>query len=292
MKSKKTFGRPHRKYHLYPMRIGELKKRFFQLKNDPWVDDRRINTMLATEFTMPRITVSRYTKKWSSNPKYDPTDTSVHGQFHRIFTNDQEASIVDYINQNYIKPGNYFSDFMFQTFIFDAYDDVYTDQIDLPRFNCSPGFIRDFKNRNNISSRAAHFRQRPLDISEEKLIIKIETFKKQIRDLIEKVRNSEDEVVVNCDETGFQILPTSIKTWAFKNTKNISINVLDSDKDRISVMASITSHNEKLPLFIIGKGECIEEAEEQLGEMLYENTFTFSTKSYMNSECFCQYLEF
>ena len=99
-------------------------------------------------------------------------------------------------------------------------------------------------------------------------------------------------MVVNCDETGFQILPTSIKTWAFKNTKNISINVLDSDKDRISVMASITSHNEKLPLFIIGKGECIEEAEEQLGEMLYENTFTFSTKSYMNSECFCQYLEF
>ncbi len=48
MKSKKTFGRSHRKYHLYPMRIGELKKRFFQLKNDPWVDDRRINTMLAT----------------------------------------------------------------------------------------------------------------------------------------------------------------------------------------------------------------------------------------------------
>ncbi len=34
---------------------------------------------------------------------------------------------------------------MFQTLIFDAYDDVYTDQIDLPRFNCSPGFISDFK---------------------------------------------------------------------------------------------------------------------------------------------------
>lgn len=57
-------------------------------------------------------------------------------------------------------------------------------------------------------------------------------------------------------------------------------------------MAFITSENHKLPLFIIGKGNSKETFEEELGPMIYDNEFTFSVKSYMNSECFCQYIEF
>lgn len=58
---------------------------------------------------------------------------------------------------------------------------------------------------------------------------------------------------LNADETDFQILPMSIKTWAFKNSKNVSINVKDNDKERVSIMATISSENEKFPLFIIAK---------------------------------------
>lgn len=97
-------------------------------------------------------------------------------------------------------------------------------------------------------------------------------------------------MVLNADETGFQILPTSIRTWAFKNTKNISINIGDSDKDRVSIMATITSDFNKLPLFIIAKVE--DEAEEQIGQLIDNNVYTFSEKSYMNSNCFKLYLEF
>ncbi|KAK8890153.1 hypothetical protein M9Y10_034913 [Tritrichomonas musculus] len=78
-------------------------------------------------------------------------------------------------------------------------------------------------------------------------------------DPYDTIRNT-DEVVLNPDETGFQILPTSIRSWAFKNTKNFSINVGDSDKDRVSIMAIITSDFNILPLFIIAKAE--DEAEE------------------------------
>ena len=103
------------------------------------------------------------------------------GKFHRIVSNDQEAIIVDYINQNYIKPEYYFSNSMVQTLIFDAYDEVYADQIVHQRFNSSiPGFINDFKSRNNISSRIVYFGQKPININEEDLNIKIESFKKQI----------------------------------------------------------------------------------------------------------------
>ena len=57
-------------------------------------------------------------------------------------------------------------------------------------------------------------------------------------------------------------------------------------------MASITSNCEKLPLFIIAKAKSLEEAEQQLGDMIDGNVFTFSVKSYMNTDFFCQYLEF
>lgn len=57
-------------------------------------------------------------------------------------------------------------------------------------------------------------------------------------------------------------------------------------------MASITSKCEKLPLFIIAKGESLEEAEEQMCDMIDGNEFTFSIKSYMNTDCFCEYLRF
>ena len=57
-------------------------------------------------------------------------------------------------------------------------------------------------------------------------------------------------------------------------------------------MASITSDNQKLLLFIIGKGNNIETVEDELGPMIDDNKCTFWVNAYMNSECFCQYLEF
>ena len=107
-----------------------------------------------------------------------------------------------------------------------------------------------------------------------------------------KIKKNTNEPIINADETGFQILPTSIQTWAYKNTKNVVVNVVESDKDRISIMSSITSNYEKLPLFIIGKGNDEETVEENLGPMLNNNTFTFSNKSYMDTKCFCEYLQF
>lgn len=111
----------------------------------------------------------------------------------------------------------------------------------------------------------------------KKISEEIELFKLNIKSLIEKARDS-DEPVINSDESGFQILPKLIKTWLFKKTKKVSINVADSDKERVSIMASITSDYKKLPLFIIGKGECLEEAQEKLGETIDDNYLTFSSK--------------
>lgn len=291
MHAQTKFGVPHRKYGSSCKLCRRIKKYYIKLLNDPMTPNRNIVSKLSKKYNIPRTTVWRWVKRWEKDDNYDPSDMSVHGTFNRIFTDEQERNLTEYIVEVYIKTGRYFPDFAFQSLAFQLYDDIYENSLNAPSFNCSSGFINDFKNRNKFSSRLAHFRQRPISKSQKKINQEIDNFKSLVTQLINDSKNS-NEPVINADETGYQILPTSIKTWAIKNTKNISINVADSDKERLSIMASITSDFKKLPLFIIGKGTDRDQVEEELGELIDNNEFTFSDKSYMNSECFCDYLNF
>ena len=47
-----------------------------------------------------------------------------------------------------------------------------------------------------------------------------------------------------------------------------------------------------MPLFIIGKGNSIEQAEYQCGELMGENKLTYSSSSYITYNCFIEYLNF
>lgn len=290
-KKKKKFGIPQRKYCQEKELCREIRSTYFSMRDNEWFDDRKINSALHDTYGVPISTLYRWTRRWDIDPHYDPSDSSVHGIFHRIFNDEQEQSVVDYIDSNYMSPGNYFSGVHFQGLIFEAYDEIYGNQENPPPFSCSSQFIQDFKYRHQISSKKAHFRQRPSTKSEDQIREELQTFKTQIISLIQSVKNS-NEPVINCDETGFQIMPTSIQTWAFKKSKNVIVNVNDNLKDRISVMASITSNNEKLPLFFISKADNEDNANEQLGELINNNQFTYSSSSFMNSDCMVKYLNF
>lgn len=61
---------------------------------------------------------------------------------------------------------------------------------------------------------------------------------------------------------------------------------------KVSVMASITSNNEKMPLFIIASANTEEEKEDLIGEINQPNQSSFSTKSYMTTDNFIEYLQF
>ena len=188
------------------------------MKNDEWFDDKKIHKKLNSDFGVPLSTIYRWTWKWQSDMNWDPADTSVHGDFNRIFTDEQENSVVSFIKENYIDEGNYFSGIHFQSLMFDAYDDAFKHEEETPEFSCSTKFINDFKDRHRISSRLAHFRQRPNDRTIDEINDDLQSFRSQVRSLIDSTSNS-DEPVINCDETGYQIMPTNIKTWAFKNSK-------------------------------------------------------------------------
>ena len=86
-------------------------------------------------------------------------------------------------------------------------------------------------------------------------------------------------------------MPASIKAWAFKESKNVIVSANDNVKDRVSVMTSITSYNEKLPLLFILKADNKEDTNLQLGDLIENNKYTYST-SYVNFDCMIQHLHF
>lgn len=283
--ARKTFPNPRTHYWKYPILCDKVKKAYFDSKEDPNIKQCHVLTNISSKFNVKRKTLENWKSKWDVNPDWVPYDTSVKGDFHRIFTDEQEQTISEYIEFNYVEPGLYFSDIDFKSLCFDTLDNLNENK---PKFSCSPHFIRNFKDRNRFSSRKAHFKRRP-DISNNQK--QIDDFKRQISQLINDARQA-NEPVVNGDETQWQILPTNIKTWAKTNAKNVNINTTEDQKFHVTCMGSITADGKKLPCFMIAHGTSEYDEFEQFGEDLDPNSSSHSAKSYMTTEVFIEYLNF
>ena len=282
---KNHFGIPHVNYRKERELCERIKKEYFELKNSPLISICNILTILSNKFNVKRPTLVGWQKKWEiTEPEWIPGDVHNYSKAKRIFSDETEEGVSDYITDNYIKPGYYFPDKEFQNVMFRAYnmDDSITKD-----FHCSPGFISDFKNRHRFCSRKAHPKKRP---ERELTTENIEVFIAQIKSLIETARKN-NEPVVNGDETGWRILPPFLRTWAVKNSKNIIIKVHDDEHAHISAMASVTIDFEKLPLFLIAEGIKEDDMEKQLGEDIFPNVGTY-TKAYMSTDAFIEYLKF
>ena len=76
---------------------------------------------------------------------------------HRIFTDEEEDWIADFIVQNYILTGLHFTDEDFKTIARQAYEEKYLhneeedENFEVPDFNCSAGFIADFKYHHGLT---------------------------------------------------------------------------------------------------------------------------------------------
>ena len=66
-----------------------------------------------------------------------------------IFTIEEENAIADYIRTNIIETGQFFTDNDFRTIAITAFLEKYQDCEKILSFNCSNGFIYDFKKTAN-----------------------------------------------------------------------------------------------------------------------------------------------
>ena len=240
---------------------------------------RPLISRLSRETGIPDRTLRDWYKRYQAMPDWRPYDTSVHGEHLRIFTDEEENALVEFIVDNFFKPGLAFHDSDFQFLAMSAFLEKYRDR-DCPDFQCSPGFIADFKKRNHLSTRKAHFKRRPVSLPDT------EAWIAHIRELLDNVPH---ERVVNCDETAWRILPCGCTTWAKKGSDNIVVTTKDDEKEAITVLASITASGTKLPLLIIAKGRTTRAEASQLGDI--DHHYSFHTETgWINKEAFERYL--
>jgi hypothetical protein len=95
--------------------------------------------------------------------------------------------------------------------------------------------------------------------------------------------------VINCDETAWRVVPNGLLTWAPVGAENVDVCAEASDKDAITVLASITASYEKLPLFIIAKGRTSRVETSQLGRTDGHQT-AHSPSGWTTTETFHKYL--
>ena len=240
-------------------------------------------TEISRETSIPLKTISNWYKQYQSNQDWRPYSTLNRSLAQRIFTNEEENNMVEFIKDNFITPGKLFTDALFRELAMSLYLFKYKDIEQMPNFMVSDHFIHDFKQRNHISSRIAHPERRANENQDQNT---------QWENTIENLLNTfPRDKILNCDETSWQIFPNSIKTWAETGSQNIQIRVNGNPKDSITVLATIAADGTKCPLFIIAKGKTERCEESQLGDTAYHFK-THSVNGWSTNETFQEYLHF
>ena len=97
---------------------------FFTPKNRECADDlfKRFSkpnhrgklSQLGREFNISKRTVSNWFKQYQIDPNWRPYITENRLLAHHIFTDEEESNMVEFIKENFIKPGNLFTDAQFR----------------------------------------------------------------------------------------------------------------------------------------------------------------------------------
>ena len=264
----------HRNYYRYKRLLNTI----FTEKFPGWSTQTGKDIINYTG--IPTSTLYHWRKKWEEDPNWRPWSGKNHGIHHRIFTEEEETSISDFILENYLVQGRVFSNGDFKAIISDAYLEKYKNSENIPPFNVSDGFISDFKKRNNFTTRKPHVKRRP-----DRDPQKEEEFLKRVRNLLENV---DHDRILNCDETFWRSLPCNIKTWGIKGSANVNVYVNGDDKEGVTVLACITASRTKLPLWIIAEGKT-KVCHKQLGDVPCHNV-THSEKGWTTTDTFSEFL--
>lgn len=162
--------------------------------------------LISMKTGIPTSTLSDWRRRKMTDANFNPLDKRTN-IYKRIFTDEEEEDITEYILENIIKPGILFTNYDFKNLIMDAFNEKFLYEDDyskIPQFNASDGFVTDFKNRNNFVSRRLHAARRPLNTSFDTI------FTEQMKNLFEKV---EPKYIVNIDETSWEVVPKIFKSW-------------------------------------------------------------------------------
>ena len=261
----------------------------------PQILERLINTkrgdlvQISNQTGIPYSTISRWHQALGKNTRFNPL-VRKWGEHRRIFTDEEEDMIADYIVTNFIQTGIYFTDEDFKEIALQAWQEKYipiynSDDPNIKKqfkeFRCSRGFIADFKYHHNFSSKIFHIKRRA-DPNNPKEC----QFMKEMADLFEHVPLHR---ILNADETGWKLFPKGILTWGETGVDNMSRQGSISDKSQVTVLATIAADYTKLPLLFVAQGKTEQVEASQIGDVGF-HWKTHTESGWMNDTAFSYYL--
>jgi hypothetical protein len=171
-------------------------------------------------------------------------------------TDAEEEEIATEILEHYIMTAKMFNSMRFRELTLKKYEDS-TGSSD--GFRCSDHYIQNFKRRTGFSSRRFHLRRRRRQIGRGD----IEVWKNAMIALLD---SAEHHWIINCDETAWKVVPSGLLTWARVGQDSVEICMDASDKEPITVLASMTTSSEKFPFFMVGKRRTSRVERSKLGD--------------------------
>lgn len=268
-------SKPFRPGHIdYKGRASDTRFVFERLKQGESIP------FLSRRYKIPATTLYTWRQRLRQDPSYNPLEPA-WGQHRRIFDDADETIIAETIRQDYLRNHFLFTDEDFKQIVWSFFVSKYKDAEKIPNFTCSAGFVADFKRRQRFSTRRQHFKRRPT-IDEPKL----EAWKQEIASLL---RERDLDYVLNCDETSWKLFPSGLLTWADTGSQNVSTYIFSSDKECLTVMATVSANGRKFPLLFVadGKTELVEQS--QLGDVGH-HWRAHSENGWMTSEIMELYL--
>lgn len=237
---------------------------------------------LSRRTGIPIASISRWHSLWLVDHSYRNYNYEAKGTTKRIFTVEEEQSIAEFIRSNVIKAGVYFTDEDFRDLIMNAYLLKYLDEDSIPRdFRASNGFIWDFKRRNHFSSRKSHYKRRT-----ESSPAFIEEWKRQVAEVFANVPLDH---ILNCDETSWKTYPNGLRTWADRGARDVQVRIGGSEKQCMTVLATVCADGTKRPLMFLAEGKKDGVLTSQLGDV-GPHWKTRSESGWITGENFKDYL--
>jgi hypothetical protein len=148
----------------------------------------------------------------------------------------------------------------FREIVTSAFWEKYRESETIPSFNCSNGFVAQFKHRNDFRSRQTHYkRRRKCDP---------EVVKRWLRDMRALLAMTVGrERIVNCDETSWKVYPDNLVTWAVRGADHVPIAVDGNVKAAFTAVCSMTAARTKLSMIMIASGRTQRVERTQFGDI-------------------------
>jgi hypothetical protein len=111
---------------------------------------------IGHETKISQTTLYHWCHTWKEFPAWLPLPVDHRDCDLCIFTVEEEAAIREFIIADYVIPVTLFTNDDFRRIATEAFLTKCAESGQLPQFNCSNGFTKDFKSRNRFSSGRAN----------------------------------------------------------------------------------------------------------------------------------------